>query len=142
MLAQYAKEAKGVEDAAKERRELEGRMGWLKEQYEWGDITRAEYTAKRDQIRERLRVLAPESTRRKDVSRLVERVTLLRDTWKAASQEERNKIAGELLQKVVIKGRSGRGNRSPTRPCDDPSRVESLINLVRKRRDSNPRSQP
>ncbi len=103
LLAHYAAEAMQVEDPAKERRRLEASLKRMGELYQWGDIERSDYIAERERIRERLRMLAPEPQRRRDIKRLVDRVALLRDTWTAANQLERNKIAVELIQKVVIK---------------------------------------
>ncbi|MCL5959522.1 MAG: recombinase family protein, partial [Chloroflexi bacterium] len=49
-LAQYASEAKKIDDPGKERQQLQRKLERLREVYLWGDIEKEEYLAQRDQL--------------------------------------------------------------------------------------------
>jgi len=102
-LAQLAAEARAVEQPEAERRKLESRLERLKELYSWGDMTREEYRAERDQIATRLRAFMPEPRQRRDLQQIAELARSAHATWLSAGQAERHELLLGLVQKIVVK---------------------------------------
>ncbi len=102
-LSRYAAEAKTVSEPDKERGQLERRLERLKELYAWGDIERTEYTAQRDRIARRLRVLAPPAKQERDLRKLADFVSDVKNVWQVATQAQRNSLLTKLVEKITVR---------------------------------------
>ncbi len=102
-IAELARQAREIDDPERERRQLENRLARLREMYEWGDLSRAEYQLGRDQIRQRLQALAPTSRQRRDLEMVASLVRSAHATWRASDGPQRNRLLTSLVSKVVIK---------------------------------------
>jgi DNA invertase Pin-like site-specific DNA recombinase len=90
-------------DVEKEQKQLQARLGRLKELYKWGDIGREEYHSEKDQIEGQLAKLTPFITSGEPLKRLAEFLANVTIAWDKANNEQRNKLARCLLQEVWVK---------------------------------------
>ncbi len=143
------------------RREIANRLERIRELYKWGDLTREAYAAERDQLGTDLSTLTGTTDR---ANIMAQAAAFLRDlpaAWDAATPNERNALARLVFQSVEIT--DARVVAVVPQPDFTPffvARAEADEMLVsnkngpeesepssevlngRKRRDSNPRSQP
>ena len=105
-------------DQEDRKAKLERQMKRVKELYDWGDYTRAEYQARRDDILKQLRALTPRSDGAEHLERLAQFLADLTPAWNAATSEQRNKLARCLFDEVwvsdkVVVGVKPRGELEP-----------------------------
>jgi site-specific DNA recombinase len=149
------------DDAERRRREIGGRIERIAEMYKWGDLTREAYRAEREQLE------AEHTTLRVATSQaevLAQAATFLKDlpaAWEAASPAQRNALAVLVFEAIEIE--DDRVTAVVPQPDFAPFFVKRALDegLIeendngatgvtpssevmngRKRRDSNPRSQP
>jgi site-specific DNA recombinase len=149
------------DDADRRRRELASRIERIAEMYKWGDLTREAYRAEREHLEAELATLRGATDR---AGVLVQAAALLRDlpaAWEAGTPEQRNALARLVFQSVeIVDDRVVAVVPQPdfapffVARAEDEGLIEDndngagaapLSNEVmngRKRRDSNPRSQP
>jgi len=134
----------GSASSEAKRRQLERRIGRLRELYLEGDLDRAEYQHRRDAIQRELDAV-PQATLNSDevADQLVHYLANLSIAWEVATSEERNRLARELFSEAVLANKTAVAvvPRPEIRPFL-AALVGDEITLRRKRRDSNPRSQP
>jgi site-specific DNA recombinase len=148
-------------DAESRRRAIEGRLERIRELYKWGDLTRSAYASERDNLDAELTTLRGNTDR---ATMLTEAAALLRDlpaAWEAASPDQRNRLARLVFESVEVKddqlvaviaqpdfapfflASNGDLSQFKTNENDTEEPVSSSeVMTGRKRRDSNPRSQP
>ena len=88
----------------KERKRLEAQLKRARELYEWGDLTKAEYLTRRIDLARKLDALPASGQTEADV--LAKLAAFLADVpaaWKAATQEQRNKLARTLFDEVWLR---------------------------------------
>ena len=90
-------------DAEKHRAVLERRLKRLRELYEWGDYTRAEYETRKQDIVRQLEALAPKLAETDHLDRLDQSLADVPAGWDAGTQEQRNKLARALVDEVWVK---------------------------------------
>jgi hypothetical protein len=95
-------ETPGVAVAGRQRARLLTRLEQLKKQHAWGDLTDAEYLAKRDATRADLAEL-PEGDRIRAFDAYRARVLALPDAIEAASVERREELCRIVVQRVVVR---------------------------------------
>jgi site-specific DNA recombinase len=148
-LVQRWKERTGNRQSTDQERErLGSKAERIKVLYIEGDLDEHTYRRQRSEIAEALASLpANDFPQTEQVGRrLAKLLADLSMAWTVATAEERNKIARELFADVIIENRTAvavkpRPELAPffeTLECQP----ESEITQKRKRRDSNPRSQP
>ncbi len=149
------------DDADYRRQAIGGRIERIAELYRWGDLTREAYRAEREHLEAELSGLLGTTDR---AAVLAQAASVLRDlpaAWEAAMPEQRNALGRLVFESVEIADR--RVAAVVPRPDFAPffvARAEEEGLLVgngngaaeatpstevpngRKRRDSNPRSQP
>jgi DNA invertase Pin-like site-specific DNA recombinase len=99
------KKLQGSYDVEKEQKQLQARLGRLKELYKWGDIGREEYHSEKDEIEGQLAKLTPFKTSAEPLKRLAEFLASVTIAWDKADNEQRNKLARCLFQEVWVKDR-------------------------------------
>ncbi len=90
--------------AGRQRARLLTRLEQLKKQHAWGDLTDAEYLAKRDATRADLAAL-PDGDRIRVFDAYRARVLALPDAIEAASPERREELSRIVVQRVVVRDR-------------------------------------
>ena len=90
--------------AGRQRARLLTRLEQLKKQHAWGDLTDAEYLAKRDATRADLAKL-PDGDRIRAFDAYRARVLALPDAIEAASPERREELSRIVVQRVVVRDR-------------------------------------
>jgi site-specific DNA recombinase len=135
-------------DVVAERLRLSRKLDRLKRLYVEGDIDDAEYRDQKGMVAAALAVL-PENRGNPDEAvgrRLVGFLADLASAWKLATPDERNKIARQLFVEVIVENRTAVAvvPRPDVRPFFETlsCQVPDEMTRWRKRRDSNPRSQP
>ncbi|MDM7999668.1 MAG: recombinase family protein [Dehalococcoidia bacterium] len=102
-LLEVHKKLQSAYDVDLQRSALEARLKRVKEMYEWGHKTKAEYQADYAAIKRELQQLPQEPNN----AQVLERLALfLRDivvAWETATQEQRNRLATCLFEAVWIK---------------------------------------
>ena len=93
-----------VASAGRQRARLLTRLEQLKKQHAWGDLTDAEYIAKRDATRADL-VELPDGDRIRTFDAYRARVLDLPDAIEAASPARREELSRIVLQRVVVRDR-------------------------------------
>ena len=129
-----------------EKKAMKGRLNRIKELYEWGHKSREEYLSAYTAIHRKLQELTPADVRPQTLERLVSFLKDIAAAWEQATQKQRNKLAGCLLEVVWIKDKKVTAvtPRPEFKPFFD-LRYEGLSHYVlqmRPRGDSNPRSPP
>ncbi|MBA2754154.1 MAG: recombinase zinc beta ribbon domain-containing protein [Chloroflexia bacterium] len=149
------------DDGERRRREIEGRLDRIKQLYGWGDLTRSAYVSERDHLEIELATLAGSTDR---AAVLVQAAAFLRDlpaAWSAADPGQRNALARLIFESVEIvddrvaavvpradfapffvAGTPVDGSSGEKADGADDSTPSNQVLTGRKRRDSNPRSQP
>jgi site-specific DNA recombinase len=149
------------DDAERRRREIGSRIERIAEMYKWGDLTREAYRGERQRLEKELGTLRAVTSQ---AEVLVQASTLLKDlpaAWEAATPEQRNGLARLVFESIEIE--DDRVIAVVPQPDFAPFFVQramaeglleansngaiemapsSEVMNGRKRRDSNPRSQP
>ena len=93
-----------VAGAGRQRARLQTRLEQLKKQHAWGDLTDAEYLAKRGATRTDLAEL-PDGDRIRTFDAYRARVLALPEAIEAASPERREELCRIVVQRVVVRNR-------------------------------------
>ena len=126
-----------------ERARWEAQLDRIKKLYKWGDISEEEYRRERQAVQKGMVALAPE-TRQTNLDKLAEFLTNIGEAWRAASAEQKNKLARTLFQEIWIKDNQVVAVKP--QPELEPFfelNYDEFVNKVMKKRprwDSNPRS--
>lgn len=99
------KKPNGRDDIKKEKERFLGTLQRVKDMYEMGDLTRAEYQKKRDYYQAKLAALRPPDL--PDFEEIVELMADFPGTWKEATPEERKEILHTLLSEVRLDREKG-----------------------------------
>ncbi len=94
----------GEADIAAQRRQLEGRLGRIKDLYGWGDLTKEQYLAERERIERELARLTPPDNGMAQLERLAAYVECLPAAWADAQQEQRNQLASLIYEELWVDG--------------------------------------
>ena len=106
ILEYHRKLEAAYDDVQKEQRALEGRLKRVRELYEWGDCTKAEYETRRDDLLKRLDALAPKLKETDHLDKLARFLGDVASAWEVATQEQRNKLARALFDEVWVKDKT------------------------------------
>jgi hypothetical protein len=149
------------DDAERRRREIGARIERIAEMYKWGDITREAYRAEREQLEGELARLRTTTSQAEVLAQAANFLKDLPAAWEAASSEQRNPLARLVFESIEIE--DDRVTAVVPQPDFAPFFVKRAVDeglleantngapVVtpssevmngRKRRDSNPRSQP
>jgi hypothetical protein len=90
------------DDTEKHRSQLQNRLLRLQEQHEWGHIAKDEYLDKHNEIKRELNVLRPPEASSNNLDRLAHFLSNVADAWHEANQEQRNKLANTLFERIII----------------------------------------
>ena len=126
------------------RKRLRRQLQRLRDLYLEGDLNRMEYQERRNEMQRQLEALpAPSSGNDEVAEQLAEYLGNLALAWNNATPEERNRMARELYSEAVVANKTAVAvvPRPEVRPFFTHV-FEDEITYRRKRRDSNPRSQP
>lgn len=93
----------GKNDTETERRSLEAALNRLPEVYLWGHLDKSAYLAQREQLTKRLAELQPSPRRADELQALAAVAQHVAATWQIASPAERNELAHQLIEKVIVK---------------------------------------
>jgi site-specific DNA recombinase len=99
ILDYHRKLEAAYDDAEQMRAVLEARLRRLRELYEWGDCTKAEYETRKADILKQLEAIAP------TLDKLAQFLSDVPAAWEVATQEQRNKLARTLFDEVWVKPR-------------------------------------
>lgn len=127
------------------RQQIDARLSRLRDLYGWGDISRVEYVTERDALTAELATLRDDDDRAAIHARAAELLGDVAAAWRSANQAQRNQLARLMFQSVEIK--DNRVVAVTPQPDFQPffildAYVRDERSTLRKRRDSNPRSQP
>ena len=153
LLSAWSRSHSSHVDASAERRRLQGKLTRLSELYVEGQIGRRDYDAQRESILAHLANLPVSTDPTENAGRiLADYLANIGSAWTAATADERNQIARQLFADVLVVNKTAVAvmPRPEYRPflelasadvqvCED---LSTVMSLRRKRRDSNPRSQP
>ena len=145
VLDVFAKLGRNHDDTGQTQAALRARLERIKEMYEYGDLTREEYSAKRDEVQEELRGLRPAMEWREIMGRMADFMKNVAKGWAEADQELRHDLAKQLFEEVWIKDKEvvAVKPRPELDPMFDLQYVDdessSIFGKWRKRRDSYPR---
>lgn len=133
--------------AKAERARIERKLARLREAYLDGELSKAEYQTRKGTLTADLANLpAPAAPDRATGKRLAGFLSDVASAWRVATAAERNTIARAVFADVVIDNRTAVAvlPRPELRPFFEAAmcQVPDDMTLRRKRRDSNPRSQP
>ena len=103
LLEAHRKLEAAYDDQEEQKANLERQLKRVKELYDWGDYTRAEYQSRRDYIVKQLQALAPRPNGVEHLERLARFLADVPAAWDAATQEQRNKLARCLFDEVWVK---------------------------------------
>ena len=126
------------------RKRLGRQLQRLRDLYLEGDLSRAEYQERRDETQRQLDALPVVQASNKDVGeQLATYLSNLSLAWRDATAEERNLMARELFSETIVANKTAVAvvPRPEIRPFF-AHLFEDETTYRRKRRDSNPRSQP
>jgi site-specific DNA recombinase len=126
------------------RKRLQRQLQRLRDLYLEGDLNRMEYQDRRNETQRQLDALpAPSAGSDEVAEQLAEYLSNLALAWNDATPEERNRMARELFSEAVMANKTAVAvvPRPEIRPFFSHL-FEDEITYRRKRRDSNPRSQP
>ncbi len=149
-------------DHSQDRRgEIVNRLERIRELYKWGDLTREAYAAERDQLESELGSLSGTLDRAKVLAQAAAFLRDLPAAWDAATPKERNALARLVFQSVevtedqvvavvpqpdfapfLVAQAEADGVLVGNNNGPEESEPSSEVLNGRKRRDSNPRSQP
>jgi site-specific DNA recombinase len=90
------------QDVESQREVLETVLARLKEQYRWGHISQQEYLREYQQTETQLRQLTPARDEKDKLKGLAHFLSNVADAWRAANQEQRNKLARTLFEEIRI----------------------------------------
>jgi hypothetical protein len=85
---------------------LERQLGRVKDLYELGDNTKAEYLTKRDAVLTQMESLKPRVREPRHLDRLAEFLADIPAAWETATQEQRNKLAKALFDQVWLQDKA------------------------------------
>lgn len=91
------------DDSVATRERLERQLKRAKELYEWGDYTRTEYQARRENIVKQLDALTLAPGSSESIERLAGFLADVPAAWEAATLEQRNKLARALFDEIWLK---------------------------------------
>jgi site-specific DNA recombinase len=143
ILEAHRKLEAAYDNTNEERARWEAQLDRIKKLYKWGDISEEEYRRERQAFQKEMVALAPE-TRQTNLDKLAEFLTNIGEAWRAASAEQRNKLARTLFQEIWIKDNQVVAVKP--QPELEPFfelNYDEFVNTVMKKRprwDSNPRS--
>lgn len=136
----------GRDDGERQCRKVTARLERIKELYAWGDLDREAYQRERDALTAELMALPSAADQAAVLTETAGFLANLPTAWETATPEERNRIARLLFQQVALK--DDRVATLTVQPDFAPffwldcQASETDVSKERKRRDSNPRSQP
>ena len=81
---------------------LESKLQRTKELYTWGHISKREYLAEHNSIKNELQLLSYEKDDLSELERVAELLTNVAEAWQCANQEERNKIARIIFEEILV----------------------------------------
>ena len=93
-------------DIEQQRATIEKQLQRAKELYEWGDYSKAEYHARRDELMSQLKALPPTESNAEHLDRLATFLAAVPVAWKAATPEQRNKLAQCLFEEVWLEDKA------------------------------------
>ena len=142
ILEAHRKIANAYDNINKQRINLQNRLERLQEQYEWGHKSKDDYLDKYTQIRHKLDILTPPETDTRMLNRFAHFLESVPDAWEAATQEQRNRLASELFEDVIVEHNRVLGvkPKAELKPFFQLSYEEHQKYHKRPRWDSNPRS--
>jgi site-specific DNA recombinase len=148
LVRQWMERQDERKSTTQERQRLEKKAERIKVLYLEGELEDAEYRRQRADVAEALAAIPADDLPSTAAvgKRLASLLFDLSIAWSVATQVERNKIARELFADVVIDNRTAVAvkPRPELAPFFEPlaCQLDDSITQKRKRRDSNPRSQP
>ena len=92
----------GIEDADTQRRRLETQLANIRTLFELGDISKAEYLTRRDQIQRSLDALHGQDSQEHVIEQAIAFLSDLPAAWRAATDEQRNQMARLLFEEVRV----------------------------------------
>jgi hypothetical protein len=102
ILEAHRKLEAAYDNTNEERARWEAQLDRIKKLYKWGDISEEEYRRERQAVQREMVALTPE-TRQTNPDKLAEFLTNIGEAWRAASAEQKNKLARTLFQEIWIK---------------------------------------
>ena len=102
ILDMYSNLSTKQQDVDKSKATLDGTLQRAKDLYAWGDISREEYQAQRDAILIERREFAPELGSEQILERLADFLKHVAEGWRAAGQEQRNRLARALFEEITV----------------------------------------
>ncbi|MDP9356641.1 MAG: recombinase family protein [Chloroflexota bacterium] len=102
VIALYERSHVQRDDAERRRREIDGRLGRIRELYAWGDLTREAYRAERERLEAERSGLQGHGDLAVVLTRAAAFLRDLPAAWEAATAEERNDLARLVFASVEV----------------------------------------
>ena len=102
MLEIHRRQESTSEDIKKQREALHNALRRLKDQYKWGHISKREYFADYQTTQYELEKITSYNDDHETIERLANFLNNIVDAWRVATQEQRNKMARSLFDRIVI----------------------------------------
>ena len=102
ILEAHRKLESAYDDTSEQKEALQASLKRLKELYRWGHISKKEYLAGYEETERELDKFAPVEDKSKSLERLQHFLANVADGWKEAAQEQRNRLARALFEKIEI----------------------------------------
>ena len=90
------------DDVATRCNTLENRLKRIKDLYGWGHLSKEEYLAEYEDIQRELKMLTPLSDKGEGLDKLAHFLSNVSDAWNEATEEQRNKLANTLFERVWV----------------------------------------
>ena len=100
LLEAHSKLEESYDEKGKLKVQLDNRLERIKDLYKWQHLTKDEYLNEYDEIQSKLKQLAPD--RDNNLDGLAELMKSVAYGWEQGNQEQRNRLAHTLFEKIII----------------------------------------
>jgi site-specific DNA recombinase len=102
ILDAHSKISKAYDNINSQRETLKASLARLKDQYRWGHISQSEYRKEYHETETQLRQVSPRQNRERELKDLAHFLSNVRDAWREATQEQRNKLARAIFDEIKL----------------------------------------
>ena len=100
ILEYHRKLLSSYDNVDNQRRQIEAASKRLEQQYRWGHVSEQEYLGEHRDLENQLNQLSPMDGKIGELKRLAQFLANVADAWTAASEEQKNKLANVLFDKI------------------------------------------
>lgn len=103
-IVEAHKQLNSTNSISKQKGSLQRQLDRIKELYQWGHLTTAQYKADFNRIQNRLLEIQCSGHDNGVLKKLAKFLANVSDAWQEASQEQRNRLAGSLFEQIRVEG--------------------------------------